>query len=258
MNVLSLGAGVQSSTLALMAAKGLITPMPDAAIFADTGWEPRKVMEYLDWLETQLPFPVYRVMKDDGLLESLKKNKNGFSKVPFFTAKGGMGMRQCTADYKITPVNKKTREVLGYKPRQRIPEGSAIMWIGISTDEALRVKPSRNKWIVHRWPLIEMGMSRKDCLTWFDEQGYRKPPKSSCLGCPYHSDEQWLEMKQEYPDEWLETVEMDRMIRNIGKSEESPQLFMHRSLKPLDQVVFKPKEKVSDMFNNECEGMCGV
>jgi hypothetical protein len=94
-------------------------------------------------------------------------------------------------------------------------------------------------------------------LTWFDEQGYRKPPKSSCLGCPYHSDEQWLEIKQEYPDEWLETVEMDRMIRNIGKSEESQQ-FMHRSLKPLDEVVFKPKEKVSDMFNNECEGMCGV
>ena len=35
--VLSLGAGVQSSTLALMAAKGEVTPMPDVAVFADTG-----------------------------------------------------------------------------------------------------------------------------------------------------------------------------------------------------------------------------
>ena len=37
LRVLSLGAGVQSTTLALMAAHGEIGPMPDCAIFADTG-----------------------------------------------------------------------------------------------------------------------------------------------------------------------------------------------------------------------------
>ena len=52
--ILSLGAGVQSSTLALMAARGDIKP-PKAAIFADTGWEPAKVYDYLEWLEEQLP-----------------------------------------------------------------------------------------------------------------------------------------------------------------------------------------------------------
>ncbi len=36
---LSLGAGVQSTTLALLAVEGVL-PMPDVAIFADTGWEP--------------------------------------------------------------------------------------------------------------------------------------------------------------------------------------------------------------------------
>ena len=45
--VISLGAGVQSSVMCLMAAKGELEPMPDAAIFADTGAEPRKVMEWL-------------------------------------------------------------------------------------------------------------------------------------------------------------------------------------------------------------------
>ena len=59
--ILSLGAGVQSSTLALMAAHGEITPMPDCAIFADTMGEPAEVYKWLDWLEKQLPFPVYRV-----------------------------------------------------------------------------------------------------------------------------------------------------------------------------------------------------
>jgi len=41
LRALSLGAGVQSTTLALMAAHGEIGPMPDCAIFADTGWEPQ-------------------------------------------------------------------------------------------------------------------------------------------------------------------------------------------------------------------------
>ena len=61
--IISLGAGVFKSTvMALMAAKGTqITPMPDCAIFADTGYEPEGVYEHLDWLEKQLPFPTYRV-----------------------------------------------------------------------------------------------------------------------------------------------------------------------------------------------------
>ena len=60
-NYLSLGAGVQSSALALMLALGEITPQVDGAIFADTQAEPLEVYQWLDYLETVLPFPVYRV-----------------------------------------------------------------------------------------------------------------------------------------------------------------------------------------------------
>lgn len=256
MNILSLGAGVQSSTLALMAAKGEIAPMPDAAIFADTGWEPRKVHEYLDWLEKQLPFPVYRVMHKDGLLAGLQGNGRVAS-VPFFTGNGGMAWRQCTMEYKVIPVQKKTRELLGYKPRQRIPEGSATMWIGISTDEAIRMKQSKVAWIKHTWPLIDIGMNRDDCIAWFDGKGFPRPPKSSCLGCPYHSDKHWVEMKTNNPDEWEHTVQMDKLIRRRSEKMVQEQ-FMHRSCKPLDQVDFSMLENQLDMFGNECEGMCGV
>ena len=80
MNIISLGAGVQSSTMALMAAHGEIGPMPDCAIFADTGDEPKKVYEWLDWLEKQLPFPVYRVQRgiisEDSLKIYLSKKTN--------------------------------------------------------------------------------------------------------------------------------------------------------------------------------------
>jgi len=256
MNILSLGAGVQSSTLAMMAARGEIGPMPDAAIFADTGWEPKKVHDYLDWLEKQLPFPVYRVMKDDGLLEAIK-GTGRFAAVPFFTSGGGMGRRQCTAEYKILPVQRKVRELLGYAKYKRIPAGSVTMWIGISTDEAIRMKPSRVAWIEHRWPLIELGMSRGHCLEWFGKNNAPQPPKSSCLGCPFHSDKQWVEIKNQDPEEWQQTIEIDRLIRNRA-SKMNDQQFMHRSCKPLDQVDFNIIENQIDMFGNECEGMCGV
>ena len=81
---LSLGAGVQSSTLALMIAHGELEPV-DAAIFADTGWEPKKVYAWLDWLEKQLPFPVHRVQRGN-LREDLIQRRNStgqrFAAVP--------------------------------------------------------------------------------------------------------------------------------------------------------------------------------
>jgi len=57
-HILSLGAGVQSSTLALLATQGLVKPMPVAAIFADVKAEPAGVYKWLDYLEKLLPFPV--------------------------------------------------------------------------------------------------------------------------------------------------------------------------------------------------------
>lgn len=63
LRALSLGAGVQSTTMALMAAHGETGPMPDCAIFADTGWETKAVYEHFEWLMSPnvLPFPVHIV-----------------------------------------------------------------------------------------------------------------------------------------------------------------------------------------------------
>src|SRR3990167_5386150 len=105
LNIISLGAGVQSSTMALMAAHGEITPMPDCAIFADTQQEPMAIYKWLDWLETQLPFPVYRVTKGDlgaDFIKALRDKKGRCGQPPFFvkntTATAGVGMlwRKCT------------------------------------------------------------------------------------------------------------------------------------------------------------------
>ena len=101
--IISLGAGVQSSTMAMMAVHGEITPMPDCAIFADTGAEPQAVYEQLEWLEKHLTFPIYRVMKDEGLKVNLIDSIKGqrFAGPPFYTESkngGGLLRRQCTRE----------------------------------------------------------------------------------------------------------------------------------------------------------------
>ena len=267
---LSLGAGVQSTTLALMAAKGEIGPMPDCAIFADTGWEPREVYAHLGLLEKALPFPVYRVTSKIGTIrESIERQAGGapgrFAAVPWWTVgedgRPALGRRQCTKDFKLLPIAKKQRDLLGAIPRQRLKPGTVEVWIGISTDEASRMKPPYNKWQVNVWPLIDANMSRADCERWLEAAGW-SAPKSACIGCPFHSDAGWRRIKDTDPEAWADAVAVDKMIRDGGASRGMRgQQFAHRSLKPLDEVDLSTDiERGQGAFNfiNECEGMCGV
>lgn len=265
-HVISLGAGVQSSTMALMAAKGEITPMPDCAIFADTGAEPRGVYEWLDWLEAQLPFPVHRVMHKDGLLKNIEGAIVGgrFAGAPFYTEgehgeREGMLRRQCTREFKLQPIMQKARELLGLKFRQRAPNVPVMtQWIGISTDEAQRMKPSMERWITKRHPLIDMNMSREDCLRWMERNGYPRPAKSACTFCPYHGDALWRDMKANDPESFAQAVRVDEMIRG-GVTGTKKRLYLHRSLTPIAEVDFRTAEDAGQwrLFGDECEGLCG-
>ena len=267
MRILSLGAGVQSSTMALMAEEGAFGIKPDAAIFADTGWEPKPVIEHLNWLKKQLSYPVYICSKGnirDDIKNAMSDAGNRFASAPFFTKnpdtnKKGMLRRQCTREYKITPIMKQTRELMNVGYRKRFPKDKWIeMWIGISMDEIMRMKPARIWWQQNRWPLIEKKMSRDDCLKWYNGKDYRRPAKSACIGCPFHDDDFWADMKANRPEEFKDACEIDETIRR-GNKKVNDQLFIHRSCVPLKDAKFKVKDKNQlDMFNQECEGMCGL
>lgn len=267
LEILSLGAGVQSTTMALMAAHGEITPMPDAAIFADTGWEPEPVYAHLRWLMSPnvLPFPVY-VVANGNIREALTRKVEGrYAAVPFFLdfgpgKKRGMGRRQCTHEYKLKPLMWKARELLGKGRKERIAAGSVSEWIGISTDEASRMKPSLVKWRVMRWPLIDARMSRGDCYEWLKRHGYPTPPKSACIGCPFHSNAMWRGMRDSDPASWDDAVAVDEIIRTGAARAASGikgQQYMHASLKPLGNADLGGNVN-QYAFDMECEGMCGV
>ena len=247
-HIISLGAGVQSSTMALMAAHGEITPTPTCAIFADTQAEPRDTYDFLDYLAEVLPFPIHRVTAGS-LLDNILANKtlsgHEYQDVPWRTY-GGMGKRQCTTQYKILPLYRKLREM------GATAKAPVSFWIGISADEADRMKPARVKYVQNRWPLLEKSMTRLHCLRWLDEHGYRRPPKSSCVFCPYKGNAEWRALE---PDDFATAVKVDEFIRSFGV-----QQFAHRDLVPLKDADIRSAEDAGQlsMFGDECEGICGV
>lgn len=268
---LSLGAGVQSSTLALMYATGELTPMPGAAIFADTQAEPQSVYDWLDWLETQLPYPVHRVTAGDlgATVSKLKTKSNGDiyseSNIPFFALddlgnKTAFVKRQCTSKFKIRPINKHLRKLAKVPRGQKEP--CAVSVIGISTDELKRMKPARDPWLVHRWPLIERRQSRAMCSDWMAKNNFPKPPRSACSFCAFRSNAEWRELQKKEPEAFAFAVQTEREL-NAAKEQNANFhgfAYLHRSCKPLDSIDFRTDvERGQQTFwDDECEGMCGV
>lgn len=129
-------------------------------------------------------------------------------------------------------------------------------------DEISRVKPSQVRYSINRWPLIEKEMSRRHCLAWMRSHGYPTPPRSSCVFCPYHSNREWRRLKDQEPDAFARAVTFERDFQaakaKIGTLRCVP--WLHRQRIPLDQVDLSTEEERGQltMFNNECEGMCGV
>jgi hypothetical protein len=266
LRVLSLGAGVQSSTLLLMACVGEFEK-PDVAIFADTGWEPKAVYAHLRWLEERARLagiPVQRVGKGNIRDDVMADDHGRVASMPLYLrskdgGSDGVLRRQCTQEYKLKPIREKVRAHLAYGPHQRIPERSVEMWLGISLDEVLRMKPSREAWIENRWPLIERRMTRGDCVLWLRRHGFPIPPKSSCIGCPFHNDRYWRDLQRGSPEEFADAVAFDAQVRR--RVVPWAEVYLHRSLRPLSEVDLASdadKGQALLEFGDECEGMCGL
>lgn len=274
LRVLSLGAGVQSTTVLLMSCRGEL-PKLDAAIFADTQWEPAAVYEHLAWLEEQAReagIPVYRVtagnIRADALKSIVGGRKNGgerWASLPFYTRmaesdREGMVRRQCTREYKLDPIRKKVRALLGTAPGRTVPPDTLVeQWIGISADETRRMRLSPDWWVRFRYPLVfdcDPPMRRQDCLAWLARHYHdRTVPRSACIGCPFHSDAEWRALRENRV-EWADAVAFDAAIRRrFGMRGDT---FLHRSCRPLAEVELDADPNQTTLWGQECLGMCGV
>ena len=293
MRILNLGAGVQSTTIFLMAGQGLVPPI-DYSIFADTQEEPQAVYEHLEWLKSLDGYsPIITAtagkLGDHLLAFENPSRQKRFASIPAFTApnheerteqfwNGGMVRRQCTKEYKIEVVGRCIRrEILGLKPRQRMPKTIKITQIfGISLDERQRAKNIEIRfdtipWANPQFPLIAMGMTRDDCREWLNHRVPHEVPRSACVFCPYKKYSEWLKTKQK-PNEWERAVQIDRGLRDPTKvvnRKLDQSLYLSRKCIPLEMVDIEgeavkesERERVRGEFPLvdllECDdGMCG-
>lgn len=265
---ISLGAGVQSTTMYAMACAGELTPKPDVAIFADTGAEPPAVYEHLWRLAENYGHVIpIRIVSAGDIEADVLRSRDGrslFASIPLRVlgndGKAAMLRRQCTREYKIDPIGRELRALLGIDKGKRAAGKVRVeQWIGISVDEAQRMKPSREPWIAARWPLIERRMTRRDCIAWLDAHEQPTPPKSACYFCPFHDNETWRRMRDEDPDTWARAVAFDEEIRRGKLRGVDEDAYLHGSLKPLSEAPIDTHDpRQMNLFGNECEGMCGV
>lgn len=265
LTVVSLGLGVQSTTLLLMAEAGLITPRPDLAIFADTQSEPSAVYRHLAWIREHTTIPIRVVTAGNLAADALASVSSAWMPLYVLNKDGSPGMlkRQCTKNYKIVPIRREVRAALAERGIPAKP-GAVEQWIGISWDEfPQRAKDSDRRYIVNRWPLVEERMDRDDCVAWLARSGYGKPARSACWCCPYLSDAEWRDMKANRPDEFARACRVDEGLRlRRGRYGEA---FLHSSRLPLRDVDFDRTRRERRaigrgqlMFELECEGMCGL
>jgi hypothetical protein len=248
--VLSLGAGVQSTTIALLSVDGVL-PHVDHAVFADTGWEPADVYEHLDRLTPVLEAAgtvVHRVAAGNLRADALDPSHR-YASLPVYLdgpTGPGIGRRQCTNEYKLTPIKARVRELLGAQVDAagrvgRVKRGRVIdNWVGISADEAGRIRPSDVAYMRRVDPLVELmptPWSRTACLSYLTKRWPHPVPRSACIGCPYHSNTEWVAMRDTRPAEWADAVAFDAAIRHrVDRPGWTGRLYLHADRVPLDEA----------------------
>lgn len=258
MKIISLGWGVQSWTMAAMSALGYL-PKVDFAIHSDTTWERQSTYEFAEkwtpWLEDR---GVKVITVSDPVQPS--KVASSDTDIPAFTLKAGAAAdewngvfipaftltdnsrgqlrRQCTQRWKIVPMRRWVAEELKRRGITKTP-GVVEQWLGITLDEWQRAKDSDVAYVVHRFPLLDLRMTRADCLAWLDDHNLPSPGKSACVFCPYQNRHKWQELKRNNGADWQTAKEVDEMLRD--KRPPYP-LFVHPARKPLDEAVVIPED----------------
>lgn len=247
LTVLSLGWGVQSTTLAAMVALKELPPV-DYAIFADTTHEGQgtyaHAAKWTPWLEEH---GVKVVTVQGNRTEVVREDWKDSVMIPAFTVnsetgKAGQVQRQCTHDWKIVAIR---RFIRGLLPNPK--PGQVESWQGISLDEWKRMRTSDVAYITNVYPLVERRITREACVAWLQAHGLDVPPKSACTFCPYKSLGAWRDLKRQGGPDWQEALAVDDAIRN-KRRKHGHDLFLHPARIPLAEAVRIPEDVGAHQF----------
>lgn len=267
LQVLSCGAGMQSTALALMSCEMKIrmrdpklkwniypeVPIYDVIIFCDLGLEPPWVYDQVAFIKRACDDAgILFVVLDTHLYEDYVKGF-GFAhmkSIPFWTinpdGKKAMMTRVCTIEYKIKVIEKYIREnYLHYRKGQRIKKqhiGSIDLHIGFSYEEKSRANASKSKLFVNKFPLIKMKAERHDNFKYIKEKWGLETKASACCICPFHRNFFFRYLKEFYPQEYNAVVRLDNILD------------YRRPLTPIKSELYisRSRKRISDLSDDEC------
>jgi hypothetical protein len=154
--------------------------------------------------------------------------------IPVRMANGAPGTRACTADFKVRVVGAELRR------RGASVEDPARVALGISTDELERAKPGidpRAPYQHRVYPLLDLGLSRRDCARLIAAAGLPVPPKSACWFCPFHDQEAWRRLKRDTPDLFDRACALEALLNDRRRRLGKDHVWLTRHARPLASVV---------------------
>lgn len=249
----SYGGGVQSVAILVLILQGKL-PKPELIVMADTGRERQAVWDYLE--EIARPAMNANGMDLEVVPHSYSNvdimGHNGDLLIPVFfrkdDGKEGKLPTFCSREWKQWPVTRYIKEK-GYGTRKPIK-----LWFGMSLDEVGRMRKSRRKWIEHYYPLCQdatVRLRRHECRLLIERYGWPQPPASACWMCPQRPNRTWREMKDNEVSDFEKATRFERVISGAGWGE----IYLHKSLAPIDEVDFEEKEEQATLFD-ECAYSC--
>ena len=209
--------GGKDSTAMLL--RMLEEKMPvDIILFCDTGLEFPALYEHIDKVEKNISMPIVRLKPEHSFEywfceKEIKRGENSPVTAKFGEQKGfswpGPRQRWCTERLKNAPRNRYFKEL-----RQKY---NVIENVGIAADEAYRLERKNNQRENCRHPLVEWGMTEKDCLQYCYDRGYDWDglyeyfERVSCWCCPLQSLEDLRILYRKFPELWEQLKRWDDM-----------------------------------------------
>jgi hypothetical protein len=222
------GGGVESTAIAVLICQREL-PAPDFAWIVDVGYEPRTTWQYVsDVLQprlTEIGVTLHVIRTTDYTQNDLVRS--GFPTIPAYRRKEDGSMQKlhthCSNGWKAQVAERWLRA----QGVQAVEQ-----WVGISAEETSRVRESDKAWIRLRYPLIERGLTRSDCVYLIGSAGWPLPERTSCYLCPHRSAGDWRRLAMRNREDFARAVDAERQIRRTN-----PDIYLHRSGKPLDVAV---------------------
>lgn len=259
--VFSFGGGVQSMAVLVLAAQGRLDYQ--TFLFCNVGEDSEHpaTIEYVNRVampyaaENRLELFQIRRRKRDGTTPTLYQeviDDRRTIDIPMYLASGMPGNRNCTKSYKVFVIDR------WLKAHGATAESPATVALGISIDEYKRMTSAYDERYPFRrrvYPLIDMRLSRQDCVTIIERAGLPVPPKSSCWFCPFHVERDWQALQRDYPDLFDRAVAIEAHVNAKRATLGRDRMYLYWKLIPLDQVGQTAQMELD--FDGGCEsGYC--